>query len=339
MLKRKRILQIENVYTANAFVSGSQTIVGAGSETEPVVQLYDLADGAVDSLEQCPGGMMSVIPVPDRPLKLVSVMGLFPPFIGKDAGLFYHQKRVGGWKTTRAMDLPFAHRCDFLPHPSRNILIAASVSKFKENVADWSKPGELFAISLDGNDPEAWQTDTIDSSLFRNHGMGRYMIDGAERLCVSGDAGIFAIELSGKDKFELLPLFEKEVSEMTFIDLDGNGRSELVCIEPFHGNVLNIYKRVGDAWKLKYSAPLSFGHGLSSGMFNGSPVVVVGNRRDSLALEIFTIDNLDKGAVNRSIIEEDVGPTQTQVFTFGMRDYILSANQRKNEVVLYSGTL
>jgi hypothetical protein len=339
MLKRKRILQIKNVYTANAFVSGSSAMVGAGSETEPVVQLYDLASGAVDSLEKCPGGVMSMIPVPDKPLKLLSVMGLFPPFIGKDAALFYHQKQVGGWKTTRALDLPFAHRCDFLPHPSRNILIAASVSSFKENADDWSLPGVLLAISLDGNDPGAWHVETIESSLFRNHGMGRYIIDGAERLCVSGDAGVFSVELSGKDTYELLPLFEKEVSEMTFIDLDGDGRSELICIEPFHGNVLNIYKRKADAWKLKYSAPLSFGHGLSSGMFNGSPLVVVGNRRDSLALEIFTVDNLNKGSVNRRVIEENAGPTQTQVFSFGKQDYILSANQRKNEVVLYSGTL
>jgi len=169
--------------------------------------------------------------------------------------------------------------------------------------------------------------------------MGRYMIDGVEKLCVSGAAGISSIELSGTDKFELLPLFEKEVSEMSFLDLDGDGWSELVCIEPFHGNTLNIYKRIGRAWKLKFSAPLSFGHGLSSGIFNGSPIVVVGNRRDSQALEMFTVDDLSKGFVNMSVIEENVGPTQTQVFSFGEQDYVLSANQRKNEVVLYSGTL
>jgi hypothetical protein len=157
-----------------------------------------------------------------------------------------------------------------------------------------------------------------------------------ERLCVSGAEGIFSIEHSPGGSFELIPLFEKEVSELTFIDLDGDGQSELITIEPFHGNELNIYKRINGAWKLKFSAPLSFGHGLSSGFFNGDPVVVAGNRRDSMNLEIFTINNIDKGFVDKRVIEEGAGPTQTQVFSFGNRDYILSANQKKNEVALYS---
>lgn len=338
MFHKQPILQIKNVYTASAFVSGSKTIVGAGSETDPVVLLYDLATGVTESLEQCPGGMMSFVPVRGKPDFMVSVMGLFPPFLGKEAGLFLHQRSGDTWKTTRAMDLPFAHRCEFLPHPDRNILLAASVSTFKENPADWSRTGELYAISLDGNPAEQWNPELIDSSLLRNHGMSRYWIDGVERLCVSGDRGIFYLELSEGGIPEMKSLFEKEVSEMTFIDLDGDGQSELITIEPFHGNVLNMYKRHEGAWKLKFSSPLSFGHGLSSGMFNGFPRVVVGNRRDSMSLEMFTVNNLDKGLVNKSLIEEGVGPTQTQVFSSGNRDYILSANQRKNEVALYTAS-
>ena len=38
-------------------------------------------------------------------------------------------------------------------------------------------------------------------------------------------------------------------------------------------------------------------------------------------------------------IEKEAGPTQTQVFTYNSRDYILSVNQRKNEVALYYGSL
>lgn len=339
MLRKQVIFKIKNVYTANAFVDGSRWLVGAGSETEPVVQLYDLASGKVEHLDSCPGGMMSLVPVPGRPGNLVSVMGLFPPFIGKDAGLFLHQKREDRWISSRALDLPFAHRCEFLPSLGKNILIAASVSKFKENPGDWSKPGELYALSLEGDPSGPWKADVIDSSLFRNHGMGRYMVDGHECLCVSGEQGIFSIELSPGGIPELKSLFEKEVSEMTFIDMDGDGQSELICIEPFHGNVLNIYKRVRGAWKLKFTAPLSFGHGLSSGFFNGDPVVIVGNRRGSANLEMFTVSNIDKGIVKLTVIEEDAGPTQTQVFSFGKRDYILSANQKMNEVALYSASL
>lgn len=338
MLNKQTILQIKNVYTANAFQSGSELYIGAGSETEPVVQRFKLATREVEHLDQCPGGMMGFIPVPGNSFSMVSVMGLFPPFIGKEAGIFLHRKDASGWKTRKVMDLPFAHRCEFLPGSNPPILIAATVSKFKEDPSDWSRPGEIHALSL-GNDSEAtWTSRVIDSSVTRNHGMYRGFIDGEEKLCVSGQEGIFTIGLSDRGEYLLEPVFEKEVSEMTFIDLDGDGSSEMITIEPFHGHTLNIYKRVKGKWSLKFTDSLSFGHGLSSGMFNGEALIVAGNRRDSLALEIFTIDNLDKGTVKKRVVEENTGPTQTQIFTWKHRDYILSANQVKNEVAIYSGS-
>ena len=128
MLQKQIILRIKNVYTAHAFESGSQTFVGAGSETEPVVQLFDPASGIVEDIGQCPGGMMSIIPLPGKPRHLVSVMGLFPPFQGVNAGLFLHRNEGESWTTTRIFDLPFAHRCEFLPNSRVPFLIAASVS-------------------------------------------------------------------------------------------------------------------------------------------------------------------------------------------------------------------
>ena len=283
--------------------------------------------------------MMSIIPVPGKQDTLVSIMGLFPPFIGKEAGLYSHTKTSREWKTNKVLDLPFAHRCEFLPAGDRTILVAATVSQHKEDPQDWSRPGEVHIIHLDEIRDEHWESMVVNSIITRNHGMCKTCIDGVEQLCVSGREGIFSVSRSQEGSFTLVPVFTKEVSEMAFMDLDGDGRSELVTIEPFHGHTLNIYKHIEDEWKLKFSDSISFGHGLSSGLFNGIPIVVAGNRRDSLALEIFTINDLNKSAVNRMLIEEDAGPTQTQVFSFGNRDYILSANQRKNEVALYSGKL
>lgn len=338
MLQKRRILEIKNVYTANAFRTNNGIFVGAGSETEPDVLLYDMASEKADRVSDCPGGLMSFIPVPGQSNRFVTIMGLFPPFIGMEAGLYLHQKTDEGWNTTKTMELPFAHRCEFLSLGDKNFLVAATVSKKKDEPADWSRPGELHVISVE-DQPVPWKSRVVEGGIFRNHGMTKTIVDRKESLLVSGAEGIFSITPASENSWSLTPVLEREVSEMSFVDLDGDGNLELVTIEPFHGNSLNIYKKTATGWKLKYSDPLSFGHGLSSGVFKSNPVIVAGNRSDSLALEIFTIDNLDKGLVIRNIIEEGTGPTQTQVFSDGSVDYIMSANQKKNEVALYSGTL
>ena len=43
----------------------------------------------------------------------------------------------------------------------------------------------------------------------------------------------------------------------------------------------------------------------------------------------------DTNLIEKSVVEQDVGPTQTMVFNHGGVDYILSSNQKKNEVALY----
>jgi len=336
MNNKQVILEIESVYTANAFSIGSEFYIGAGSETKPEVYLYDIKTRSTSQVTGSPGGLMSFIPVPGYPDLFVSIMGLFPPFIGGEAGLFRHRRINGDWKTERALHLPFAHRCEILNRAGKNILFAATVSTYKENPQDWSNPGELFLIELDDTPEATWEPRVIDKTITKNHGMTRTRINGNETLCISGEEGIFFLEKRPGDDWTLQPLFDREVSEMTFIDLDGDGLDELVTIEPFHGETLNVYKNTGKKWELRISDSLSFGHGLSGGIIQNKPVIVVGNRSGSLALESFAVHDLSKGRYDRIVIEEDAGPTQTQVFSVGGIDYILSANQRKNEVALYS---
>jgi len=339
MLQKETILRIKNVYTTSAFQTKKGMYIGAGSETEPTVYLYDLEKGSSSRVDGCPGGMMSFLPVPGHPDHFVSIMGLFPPFIGKEAGLFLHRRNEHGWETKKAIALPFAHRCEFLERSGSVFLVLASVSRDKVNPADWSQPGETWIIPMDEIPSGAWHAELIDSGTFRNHGMTKTRIDGNETVCISGAEGIFAVDRDRDDRWVMRQQFDREVSEMVFTDLDGDGNNELVTIEPFHGTTLNIYKKQQGEWDLKFSDTLAFGHGLSGGMFNGEPVIIAGNRSDSLALELYAIKDLSAGRVHKKVLEENAGPTQTQVFSFRSQDYIMSANQRKNEVALYTGII
>ncbi len=334
-MKKKVILNIESVYTANAFQVGPEYYVAAGSETKPEVYLYNIASGHSSHVSGCPGGVMSFVPVPGNKDLFFSIMGLFPPFIGAEAGVFMHRRLGDSWETQKAMDLPFAHRCEILTRNGINYLFAVSVSKHKENPADWSKTGEVYVIRLDDEIKLPLKPELVDNTVIRNHGMLRTKIEDIETLCISGAEGIFCIKQLPGGNWSMKNVFDKEVSEFGFIDLDGDGQEELITIEPFHGESLNVYKRVGTQWMLKFSDTLSFGHGLSCGFLNNEPVILAGNRRGSFALDLFRVIDLDKGELSREVLEEDAGPTQTQVFKAGNTDYILSANQKKNEVALY----
>ena len=333
-MQKKVILNIKSVYTANAFPVGEDFYVGAGSETTPAVYLHDLASGESSLVSGCPGGVMSFVPLPDHPDQFYSIMGLFPPFVGADAGVFRHTRSADGWKTEKAMELPFAHRCDIINQDGKNYLFAASCSKFKANPADWSNAGEIYLIRFDENG-EPQSPELVFGSLFRNHGMLKAKVGDIERILVSGAEGIFYFDGLGEGKCEVKQIFDHEVSEFGIIDLDGDGEDELVTIEPFHGNTFNMYKRCGEKWELKYQDELWFGHGLSCGMFNGKAIAMVGNRRGPLTLNMYQAEDLSAGKVIRETLEEEAGPTQTQVFTANGKDYILSANQLKDEVALY----
>ncbi|MDX1284279.1 MAG: hypothetical protein R3182_04685, partial [Draconibacterium sp.] len=188
-MEKKVILNIESVYTANAFQVGSEFFIGAGSETKPEVYMYNIASGESSFLEGCPGGVMSFIPLPEREDTFFSIMGLFPPFIGAEAGVFMHQKSETKWTTKKVMDLPFAHRCEIIHESKVNYLFAASVSKHKNDPPDWSKKGEVYVARVENDFQLPLKWEKIDDTVSRNHGMIRATVNGQERVCISGAEG------------------------------------------------------------------------------------------------------------------------------------------------------
>ena len=223
-MKKKSILEIQSVYTANAFIVDGVPYVGAGSETTPAVYVQNLQTGSSSLVDGCPGGVMSFVPTPGHPDLFYSIMGLFPPFVGMEAGVFMHRRTGDSWETAKAMALPFAHRCDILEKDGRNWLFAASCSKFKENPADWSQSGELYVIPLDAETGLPVTPELVYDKIWRHHGMLKARIHGDDTLLFSGAEGVFFMVF--KDgRWTVSRLFDHEVSEFGLIDLDGDGKT------------------------------------------------------------------------------------------------------------------
>lgn len=335
-LEKKILAYLEQVYTVNFFYFEGKAFIGAGSEGAHPLYLIELESLKKTKIADGPGGTMSLAPVLINNTDLVSIMGLFPPFIGMDAGVYTHSFRSGNWDSNKIINLPFAHRCEIFNSGGSYYLFISSVSKFKENPEDWSNPGELYVVPLSDVNNIEGLSDPLIKNVYRNHGMIKTIIDGVETICISGSEGILAIYPDQQSCWRVEKIFDREVSEFAFFDLDNDGINELITIEPFHGNSLNIYDKTVAGWSHCYQSELSFGHGLSVGSFNENPSVVVGNRRGDRALNLFTVHGPVKNSITKSVIEEDAGPTQTKIFNYNSRDYILSSNQAKNEIALYS---
>lgn len=334
MFEKIKLLSMPNIYTANAFERNNKLYIGIGPEKEGAASLIEFPSCSVTQIGDGPGGMMSLIPISGKENMLVSVMGLFPPFKGKDAGIYLHKYIERKWTTAKVIDMPFAHRCEIIQVDHINYLFSATVSEYKEEPADWSKPGQVFLTRLDNPDQEKWDTQLLSDTIYRNHGMIKATINGKPSICVSGTEGIFAFTPDKKGEITTTQLFHTAVSEFTFLDMNGNGEDELVTIEPFHGNSLNIYRSTTKGWERIYDAPLSFGHGLSAGFLAGIPSIAVGNRSEDTSLLLFRPSG-SKERFDRICVEEATGTTQTQFFRHVGTDYLLSANQLKSEAALY----
>ncbi|MCF8335170.1 MAG: hypothetical protein K9H65_01080 [Bacteroidales bacterium] len=333
-MNKTKLFEVPQAYTAALVKFNGQDYIVGGPEGESPLKVYNLANSEISEIVDAQGGTMSIIKVPGMKNTLVSSMGMFPPFKGKDANIFLHRHLSDGWHSEKIFHFPFSHRCEILTVNDTRYLFVASVSTNKESPEDWSNPGEVRVARV--NDSEPWLTDmeVIIDNLFKNHGMTKVPYNGTESVMVSGAEGIFSIT-PGSGGWKTERIFDQEVSEFVFYDLNEDGINELVTIEPFHGNTLNVYNNKGSNWERIYQSPLSFGHGLGVGHFEGVPTISVGNRRENSALEMHTMEQPGQDKIVKNVIEEGVGPTLTNIVKLNSRDTLLSVNQLKNEIALY----
>ena len=336
LLKKQVIANLSSPYTVNTFHLKEKEFIGIGSEGPCPSFLIDLSDNSKIKISDGPGGTMCLSPALVNDTDLISVMGLFPPFVGRDAGVFVHSVKSGEWCTERIISLPFAHRCEMIKGMGTYNLFLSSISKNKSHPDDWSMPGELYVIPMKDLSPVENIGSPLLNNITRNHGMIRTMIEGRETVCISGSEGIIAVYSDDNSGWKTVRIFTREVGEFEFYDLDGDGINELITIEPFHGNSLNIYKKMNNTWIHSFQAGLSFGHGLSAGFFNAVPSIVVGSRSGDRELLLFCVHDLKHNQISKHVIEENAGPTQTGIFRHNSIDHILSSNQGLGEVAMYT---
>jgi len=320
-------------YAVAVMGAGPGASVVCGTEDHGPLVRIDPPYREARQLASGPGGCMGVAADPAKPSDQYAIMGCFPGYRFQGGGVYLIR---AGTDPERVLDLPFAHRIGFGEHAGRRVLLAACLAADKKDAADWSQPGAVYAAEL-GDDPTRLRLEPVLTGIHKNHGFLLARFEGRSSLLIGGQEGLLAVDLETRGpRWPVRKVLPRETSEMALLDVDGDGRAELLTIEPFHGNTLRAYRRTPSGWTPFWEGELQFGHGLLAGAFLGMRSVLVSNRAGTKELVLFQFDPAAPERPHRIVLELGAGAANMAVISHAGKDHVLSANQAAGQIVLYT---
>lgn len=336
-IEKTRLTDLKRAYSTNTLVFDNRQFVLFASEAnvgEPGFA-YAYAMDQLDHQEivwDNAGGCMSILQHPYNPNEFIAVQEFYLKETPSRSKLVVGSRKDGKWEVKDLVKLPFLHRFGIIKEDDTAYIVACTIAKNKENKDDWSLPGEVWvgALSKDGT----VELELLKTGLFRNHGFYQLKEDGKDVIYIGSDNG--AYRLSREDgKFVVEEILEGRIGEVALRDIDGDGKLELMTIEPFHGNQIKIYhldenNKYQEVWK--YDQTIDFAHTLVGDTLCGKECFVAGVRRENA--EVFAVFYKD-GQYVVETIDQGVGPANLCVIHYNGEDYVSCANHTANECAIY----
>lgn len=342
MKVRKNVIgSLEKCYSLSLLDYQGKSHLLVAAEKVNQCRMYGMDGNLEEVLWDEPGGVMTMVPVPEGGGQFLATWRFYSPNDSKDASIVSVTPENGSWVVRTVAELPFVHRFDILRSGEKKYLIACTLKSGHACKDDWSSPGKVYAASLpedlsavDREHPLKLQV--LRDGMFKNHGYFRDVEDGRESAVVACEQGIFRFvpPRSGDKGWEIEQLLEEPASDAALLDLDGCGEKELLIFSPFHGDTVSIYKRSGGRFVRVYEHPekLEFLHAICCGYPGGIPTIFLGYRRGRQELLAVTADG--RGGYSFQVLDSGSGPANVLFFRGG-KDYLLAANRESDEIALY----
>ena len=286
------------------------------------------------------GGCMSIIPFETRKGEFLAVNEFYLKVTPSLAKIVWGKRTDEGWQIKDLFSLPFLHRFDIYHVGDKDYVICATIAKDKQNKEDWSLPGQIYVAELPEDLCQPIELRQIVDGCFRNHGYWRGSHDGKVCGYFGSDQGVLRITppyADGED-WQIEKVLDGMIGEIATIDLDGDGKQEMMTIEPFHGNGIKIYhlndkNEYEEVWK--YDNEIDFAHTLVGKNLAGKPAFVAGVRRVECELFVVTYED---GQYKVTYVDKGGGPANVDVVNCDGYDLILAANHTLNEAAIYKVT-
>jgi hypothetical protein len=284
------------------------------------------------------GGTMSIVHVPNSNGEFLAVRNFFPGFNAKTAKIVHVKPEGEGFTVRDYIDVPYLHRFDVISVGDIDYFIGATLCTSKTEREDWSDPGKVFVGILPKDLSQPMTITPILHNLYHNHGFYLAEYQGKKAAYVTSDEGVFVFipPQHQEGSWETHHIIKTRVSDVAVYDIDGDGQDEILSIEPFHGNIMNLYKLIDGIWQIVYSVdrPVEFAHALAGTSLRGKKVFVCGIRR--LNQELFILSfNSETQSYEITEIDRNVGPANVVVINEKDRDLIVSSNNTIHQAAVY----
>ncbi len=309
--------------------------------------LFDEAGNQEEVVMEAPGGVMTMVQVPETDGQFLATHQFYSPNDSKEAKLVVvTPQNDGKWLVKPLINLPFVHRFDILVRNGVKYLIACTLKSGHEYKDDWRFRGKVYAgilpddlSEVDENRP--LELKIIKDELLKNHGYYRTEQGGIMSGIVSCEEGVFQFipPADPGGEWEIKTLLTEPASDAVLLDFDGDGENELAIITSFHGDKIRFYKKHDDTYKLDYefAEKREFLHSIYGGLLCGKPVLITGHRKAERDLMAFHYD-FEKETYVMDYIDRDCGSANVYHFVKKGVDYLVSANREKDEIALYKIT-
>ena len=338
-IEKRFLTEMNRCYSASSIVVDGQTRILLATEGEGPCLAWSGADyDSVDTVWDGPGGTMSMVPIPGSNGEFLAVQKFFKMFQWEEAKVVHVRPlATGGYAVRDILQLPYIHRFDLLTVGERHYFIGCTLATTKDSKEDWSNPGKIWVGEFRGDG--ALEVSVLKDGLSKNHGYSRLTHKGKTSSLVTCEQGAFEVtppQSPGAD-WTVRQFMDWPISDISAIDIDGDGELEFATIEPFHGSYFRVYKQIDGKFQKVFEHPevSEFYHVVVGSTLAGVPVFIGGCRRGKQQLFYIRASRSAPLELQVEVIEEGVGPSNIHVLHEAGRDIIVAANREKAEAALY----
>ncbi len=338
-IEKRFLTEFNRCYSASHLVVDGQTRLLLATEGEGPCKAWFGPDyGESHEVWEGPGGTMSIVPIPGTNGEFLAVQKFFKMFAWEEAKVVHVRPLADGkYAVTDILHLPYIHRFDLLTVGGRHYFIGCTLATTKQTKEDWSDPGKIYVGEYTGVGP--LQVKVLKAGLTKNHGYSRLDRGGALSGLVTCEQGAFEVvpPQAPDGEWSVTQFMDWPISDISAIDIDGDGELEFATIEPFHGQYFRVYKKIDGVFAkiFEHSEVTEFYHVVVGATLAGKPVFLGGCRRGKQQLFYVHASSTAPLELKAEVIEEGVGPSNVYVVHETGRDIIVAANREKAEAALY----